>query len=108
MTAKPVVLRRSARTDLRDAVIHYTQAAGPRVSRRFIEAYERAYRRLEAGPGLGSPRYEHELGLRGLRSLQLDSFPYLIFYVELAHQVEIWRILHAQRDIPAWMQEAGV
>ena len=105
MTAKPVVLRQSARDDLRDAVVYYALEAGPRVAERFIEAYEAAYRRLEFTPGIGSPRYEHEFGLPGLRSLQLDRFPYLIFYVEYVDQLEIWRIPHAQRHIPASLGE---
>jgi toxin ParE1/3/4 len=105
MTAKPVVLRQSARDDLRDAVAYYALEAGPRVAKRFVEAYEASYRRLEITPGMGSPRYEHQLGLSGLRNLQLDRFPYLIFYVEYADQVEIWRILHAQSDVAAWIEE---
>jgi toxin ParE1/3/4 len=28
-----------------------------------------------------------------------------VFYVERDDHVDVWRILHGQRDIPAWMQE---
>jgi toxin ParE1/3/4 len=107
MTAKPVVLRRSARDDLRDAVAYYALEAGPRVAARFVQAYEAAYRRLGHAPSMGSPRYEHELDLPGLRNLRLDRFPYLIFYVEYAEQVEIWRILHALSDVSSWIQDTS-
>jgi hypothetical protein len=28
-----------------------------------------------------------------------------VFYVERDEHVDVWRVLHAQRDIPAWMDE---
>jgi toxin ParE1/3/4 len=40
----------------------------------------------------------------GLRSRRLIGFPYLAFYVERDDCIEVWRVLHAQRDIPAWLQ----
>jgi plasmid stabilization system protein ParE len=33
-----------------------------------------------------------------------DGFPYLIFYVERESELDVWRMLHGQRDIPAWLQ----
>jgi toxin ParE1/3/4 len=46
------------------------------------------------------------LKLQDMRFCPLNGFPYLIFYVERETHVELWRVLHAQRDIPAWMQES--
>ncbi|ENO88947.1 plasmid stabilization system [Thauera aminoaromatica S2] len=31
-------------------------------------------------------------------------YPYLVFYVERADHIDVWRVLHGERDIPAWMQ----
>jgi toxin ParE1/3/4 len=28
-----------------------------------------------------------------------------VFYREQPDHIDVWRVLHAQRDIPAWMQE---
>jgi toxin ParE1/3/4 len=28
-----------------------------------------------------------------------------VFYVERPDHIDVWRVLHGQRDIPAWMQE---
>jgi toxin ParE1/3/4 len=70
----------------------------------FIDALEKAYAHIGRHPASGSPRYAHELNLPGLRSWPLTRYPYLAFYVECSDHVEVWRVLHAQRDIPTWMQ----
>jgi hypothetical protein len=43
--------------------------------------------------------------LPGLRSWPLRRFPYLIFFIEREEHIDVWRMLHDQRDIPAWMQD---
>ncbi|MBU6440076.1 MAG: type II toxin-antitoxin system RelE/ParE family toxin [Betaproteobacteria bacterium] len=53
------------------------------------------------------PRYAHELNLPGLRSWSLTRYPYLVFYVEQPDHVDVWRVLHGQRDISAWLHETG-
>lgn len=32
-------------------------------------------------------------------------YPYLVFYIERPDHIDVWRVLHGQRDVPAWMQE---
>ena len=49
--------------------------------------------------------YAHELNLPGLRFWPLARYPHLVFYVERPQPIEVWRVLHGQRDIPAWMQQ---
>ncbi|WP_310449038.1 type II toxin-antitoxin system RelE/ParE family toxin [Sulfuritalea sp.] len=71
----------------------------------FIDALERAYTHIGRHPASGSPRYAHELNLPGLRFWPLTRFPHLVFYFEHTDHVEVWRVLHGQRDIPAWMHE---
>jgi toxin ParE1/3/4 len=39
-----------------------------------------------------------------VRFWNLKRFPYLIFYVERESELDVWRVLHGQRDIPAWLQ----
>lgn len=56
-------------------------------------------------PATGSPRYGMELNLPGVRHWRLTHYPYLVFYVEGDERVDVWRVLHEQRDIPAWMRE---
>jgi toxin ParE1/3/4 len=104
MKPEPVVPRDRARQDVREAVEYYVSEAGADTAIHFIDRLESAYRTIAAHPAIGSPRYTHELGLPGLRSWQLKTYSWLIFYMELDDRIYIWRVLHAQRDIPAHMQ----
>ena len=103
MTAKPVVLRALARQDIEAAVDHYGAEAGERVALGFVAALEQALRHVARHPATGSPRYAHELDLPGLRTWRVKRHPHLIFYAERDDHIDVWRVLHGQRDIPAWL-----
>jgi toxin ParE1/3/4 len=105
VTAKPVVPREQARRDVEDAIDYYAQEAGAEVALRFVDAVREAYRVISVRPATGSPRYAHELDLPGLRARKLNRFPYLVFYREQDEHIDVWRLLHAQRDIPSWMAD---
>lgn len=105
MSKKPVLPRRLARRDVEAAVDYYSREARPDVALGFIDALERVYRMISTHPRAGSPRYAHELALPGLRVRGLMHYPYLVFYIERDDHIDIWRVLHAQRDIPSWMQD---
>ena len=108
MKVKPVVPREQANRDVDEAIAYYlSEDAGP-AALDFIDALERAYAHIGRHPGTGSPRHAHELNLPGLRVWPLTRYPYLVFYVDRPDHVDVWRVLHAQRDIPAWMQEPDV
>ena len=107
MTAKPVVPRAKARADVDLAVDHYAHEAGADVALRFIDALEQAYGFIGETPAAGSPRWSHELNLPELRTVRLKAFPWLVFYVEFESHVDVWRVLHAKRDLPAWILDAG-
>ncbi|WP_067734826.1 type II toxin-antitoxin system RelE/ParE family toxin [Novosphingobium naphthalenivorans] len=106
MTAKPVVPRAKAREDIDHAIEHYINEAGTDVAIGFIDALEQAHAYIGETPAAGSPRWSHELNLPGLRSIRLKGFPWLVFYLEFETHVDAWRVLHARRDIPAWMSDA--
>lgn len=105
MRTKPVVPREQASRDVDAALAWYLEEGGPSVALDFIDALERAYTHIGRHPGTGSPRYAHELELPGLRAWSLSRYPYLVFYVERPDHIDVWRVLHGQRDIPAWMQD---
>ena len=104
MKRKPIVPREQANRDVDAAVAYYLGEATAAVALGFIDAVERAYTRISRHPAAGSPRYAHELNLPGLRVWPLTRYPHLVFYVERPDHVDVWRVLHGQRDIPAWMQ----
>ena len=105
MTAKPVVPRELANRDIDEAIANYLGEGAEQAALRFIEALERAYATIGRHPASGSPRYAHALNLPGLRFWPLARYPHLVFYVERPEHIDVWRVLHGQRDIPAWMQE---
>jgi len=103
--AKPIIPRELAGRDVEVAVDYYLTEAGEQAALGFVESLEQAYRHIASQPASGSPRYAHELNLPGLRSWPLRHYPYLIFYIELSDRIDVWRVLHDQRDIPAWLHE---
>lgn len=105
MNRKPVRPREAARRDVEAAVDYYISEAGADVALGFIDALQSAYRSIADHPALGSPLYATELGLSGLRTRIVRRHPYLVFYVERDDHIDVWRVLHAHRDIPVWMQE---
>ena len=104
MTPRSVVLRARARQDVEEAVSHYLDHAGAEVAIGFIDTLEEAFGHIVGNPGSGSPRYGHEVNLPGLRSWPLKSYPYLVFYMTGDSRVDVWRVLHDRRDIPAWLR----
>jgi toxin ParE1/3/4 len=105
VSKKPVRLRELAHRDTEAAVDYYIREAGPEVALAFLEALRIAYRMIADHPTAESPRPAHELALPGLRSRMLKRYPYLVFYVEQDDHIDVWRVLHAHRDIPAWLRE---
>ncbi|MHB1292481.1 MAG: type II toxin-antitoxin system RelE/ParE family toxin [Sulfuricella sp.] len=107
MKCKPIIPRIIAQRDVENAVDHYLNEASEQVALGFIDVLEQAYKHITRHPATGSTRYAHELDLPGLRSWPLKRYPYLIFYVEQSDHIDIWRVLHGQRDIPSWLREEG-
>jgi toxin ParE1/3/4 len=104
---KPVVLRQVAQQDIDEAVAYYLQEAGELVALGFVDALEEALKHIAKHPQTGSPRYAVELDLAGLRMWPLKRYPYLVFYAEQEQHVDVWRVLHGQRHIPAWLQDSA-
>ncbi|MDH5834804.1 type II toxin-antitoxin system RelE/ParE family toxin [Luteimonas kalidii] len=100
---KPLIWRRAARRDVADAAAWYVETADLRTGDRFLDAVETALAYLGRHPAAGSPRYAGPLRIDGLRCWPVKNFPYLVFYVERDAHLDVWRVLHAHRDIPAWM-----
>jgi toxin ParE1/3/4 len=103
---KPVIRLESAQADERETVLHYAREAGLDLSLRFTDALRDVYQSIGDRPAIGSPRYGDLLGIENLRSRKVKHFPFLVFYVERVDHVDIWRILHDQRDIAASLQSA--
>jgi toxin ParE1/3/4 len=102
---KLVVPRAKANEDVEQAIAYYLDQQADKAALGFIKALEIAYAHISKQPASGSPRYSHSLDLPGLRSWSLNRYPYLVFYIESADAIDVWRVLHMSRDIPAWLAQ---
>lgn len=105
--AKPVRLRHAAVADVDAAVDHYLAEARADVAHRFVTTVERATISIGKTPRRGSLRFAYDLEIPDLRCWPLTRYPYLIFYVEHADHVDVLRLLHTRRDIPATLTDTN-
>jgi toxin ParE1/3/4 len=99
--ARPVRLRRVAAEDIDAAVDYLLAEAGRDVASRFVDAVEAALTHVGRHPHHGSLRFSFDLDIPDLRAWPLSRFPYVVFYVEREHEIDVWRVLHTRRDLPA-------
>jgi toxin ParE1/3/4 len=102
-SVKPLIRRARSDADVVDS-IDDCLTGSPSAAFGFVDTLEATYSRIQRSPAAGSSRYAHELDLPGLRFWPCGKYPYLAFYVEKADRIEVWRVLHANRDIPRWLQ----
>jgi len=100
----PIIPRELAQADVEQAIDHYLAEAGRDIAFSFIDALEAAFLQIATNPAACSPRWGQDLKLPGLRSQKLKRFPYLVFFMEREDHIDVWRVLHARRDIPLWLQ----
>lgn len=100
---KPLHWHPLARRDTEQAAAWYAKQGGLVLELAFTDALQATTGLISTHPGIGSPRYATVLNLVGLRCWPVKGFPQLVFYIERETQLDVWRVLHAQRDIPAWM-----
>jgi toxin ParE1/3/4 len=105
VTLKIVVFRTAANHDVREAANYYADTVDADSAFRFSRAVNATTADIANSPKLGSPRYAELANLPGLRNRKLRRFPQMVFYMEYDDHIEIVRVLHAARDIPAWLSE---
>lgn len=96
-------LRSLADADIQTALSYYQTQAGQDVALDFIDQLESALKHIGQHPPTGSLRFAYELEIPDLRSWTLQKFPHSLFYVANDTSVDVWRLLHARRDIPAFL-----
>ncbi len=104
MSVRDVRLRPAARRDVAIAARWYGENAGEAVALRFVEAVRiMGLAHVGDHPASGSTRHGVASGIPEMRSWLLRGFPYLIFYHDHGQWLDVWRVLHASRDLPAWL-----
>ncbi len=106
MTAKRVIPRLVAENDLDNAFNYYLDNAGAKVAEDFAIDFARTARLISEFPALGSPRYSFDTGLEKIRFWSMKKFPYLIFYTEEEHHIDVWSVLHSHMNIPEYLSSA--
>lgn len=105
MKSKPVIPSEKANLDIDEAIDHYLEEGSARAASGFVRSLERAFANIGRQPGAGSPHVGRELDIPGLRAWPLRRYPHIAFYVEREEHVDVWRVLHAKRDMPSWLLE---
>ena len=105
MNPKPISVRDPASRDIGEILDRYWFDASPQVARAFAAALRQSFQHLSQFPSTGSSRYSGDASFPNLRSWPVAGFPFLIYYVEEASSVDIYRVLHTARDIPASLRE---
>jgi len=100
-SGKPVISSRQAQRDIDQAVDWYLAEAGAETANGFVDAVAGAFATIARQPGIGSQRYADSLAVPGLRTWQIGRYPYVVFYVVHDDAIDVYRVLHASRDIPA-------
>lgn len=100
MAGRRAVLRTLALEDIDHAIARLRREASDTVALRFIGALEQTIGRALRLPHAGSLKFAYELGIPDLRAVPLKRFPYVVFYIPLDDGIDIWRLLHARRDLP--------
>jgi toxin ParE1/3/4 len=100
-----VDIRERAKLDLQEQAEYFRQDS-PETAVRFLEAAEQSMDTLLSMPELGSLQEYSPARWRGLRSWPIRGFEnYLIFYFSRDTGIEVVRVLHGARDIPAILRK---
>ena len=98
---KPAVLRPQALRDQQGEVRHCRQEGGTRLAVKVAKATLEALDQTELQPGMGSPTLGKLLGIPGLRTWRVETFPLLWCYFERADQLDVVRLLGERQDVIA-------
>ena len=102
---KALVIRPQAQADVDAEAAYYQASDTPLTATRFLEDLRHVFERLLHFPQLGRPWPTTNRELLGLRRWPLPHFPYAVFYLSTDTALEIVRVLHNSRDLPALLED---
>lgn len=107
MTPERVVHKTGlATTDINELADYFRERAGTAIALRFVNQAEAAFERLLATPRIGALLGLDELPYEDIRRWHITGFDRLmILYREVADGIEVVRVLHTARDIPALFRD---
>ena len=101
MTGRLIVRSPVADRDVR-AAAHAIAKNNLSAAIRFVDAVQATEELLLNAPGIGSSRDFDNPALTGMRVHPVKGFrKYLVFYIPRSDGIEVVRVLHGARDLPA-------
>lgn len=101
MSARALCLRPAGAEDVRAVVAHYRADSGLGIALAFADQLQRLLVGIAAGAEAGSPALGHVLDLPGLRHWRVPRFPQVVVGLVRPDEVDVLRVLHGRRDLPA-------
>ena len=98
---KPEVIKPLADHDLVHAVAYY-ESEKPSLGAQFLQEFRAVIMAIRQNPRIGSQRYIHLIP--GMRVRHVARFPFLVLYLERESAIEVIRVLHIRRDLPAALE----
>lgn len=97
----PIIKRRAAAADLLEHFV-FIGRNSEEAAERFLKSAQETFELLRSQPDMGVlSKYRNPL-LAGVRMFPVKDFPkHLIFYRPLQDGIEVLRVIHGARDIPA-------
>lgn len=100
----PVTKRRAAVADLLEHFVFIGKDSED-AAQRFLKSAQETFEVLACRPELGKLAEYRSSLLRGMRSFPVKDFSkYLIFYRPVQGGIEVVRVIHGARDIPAMFE----
>lgn len=103
---KPANLRPQAKLDLAAQSEHYAREGGVKLGDDFLAVALAALSQVEAMPGIASPRIGSAVGMRGLRSWHLTTYPLQWLFIERSDHLDVLRLLADRQDIGSLLRAA--
>ena len=104
MPPRKLTRRLAAKQDVSQAAREVRKTAGTETANRFLDDFDHIIERLQRSPELGPSWPTSNPELHGLRRVIFRNFPYSVFYRPTDTILEIVRVLHHSRDIPALLE----
>lgn len=102
----PIIDRHPRVFDDLDQIAAYLQQDSPQSALRFLSSAEETIRFLADQPRIGHVWNPLHPRLKDVRSFPVKGFPkWIVFYRPLEGGIEVIRILHGARDLPAVLEE---
>lgn len=98
--SKALRVEPEADAEITDAAVWYEKRL-PGLGFRFLDAVQSAFGTIERHPGVGTPVVGADPSLE-TRTFLVETFPYVVIYVELADVISVIKVSHGRKSERYW------